>query len=82
LQDVSSVLVLDHHKKAHGFLDFVDLAAFCVFVLDATPLGSAGLEETPEQCNRRIRERLLDTNVRAIVDFGASATGRTSSWCT
>lgn len=63
-------MVLDHHKQPHSFLDFVDLTAFCVFVLDATPLGSAGLQETPEQCNRRIRDRLLDTNVCAIVDFG------------
>ena len=73
--DISSVLVMDHHQQPLGFFDWADAVSFTCFTLDVdelrAPMLDAGHEGAAAAAARhqRIRERLVETNVRSVVDF-------------
>jgi CBS domain-containing protein len=73
--EISSALIIDHHGDAIGWLDWRDLASFACFVLVAEEVRSlyppAGEEGHlgPDAKRERICSRLVESNVRAIVDF-------------
>lgn len=73
--DISSVLVMDHHQQPIGFFDWADAVSYCCFVLDVDELRSPMLDAGQEAAaaaaarHQRIRDRLVETNVRSVVDF-------------